>query len=460
MKPRSVLLVVGFMLLLGVGGFVAWKSPWVRSFFARDSDDAAELARAGAAALKNDAPPDAASGSPQWRGAARKGVAPADNFRTDWDKRPPKELWRVPVGGGYGSCAVVGGKLYVQDKHGAGERVLCLDADTGAPVWEFAYDSPPAGNDPSFAIGPRATPTVVGNWVYTVGGAGLMHALEVTDGKPQPRWKHDLLGEFGAPMPQWGVAGSPLVLGDLVIVTPGGKGAAVVAFDRATGAVKWKCGSNPPGYSSAVAAPVGGRDTVFALLGDALLAVDPVAGAVTDSFKWETQFGGNIATPVVVDNEYVFVSAAYGSGCALVRAERAGDAVTLKPVYARRRSGFQAHIATPVYKDKHLFGIDGTRGSGGLKCIEFVTGAPVEDWDVKPARDIKQASLILAGEHLIVQTDRGDLCLVRADPKGYEEVGRVKQVLSGSNNWATPALVNGRLYLRDEKQVVCLDARP
>lgn len=457
MKPRSLLLVAGSLLVLVIGAFLALRSPWVMSLFARDTDSAEEKARAGGAALKNDAPPDAASGSPEWRGAARKGVAPEQKFRTDWDKNPPKEAWRATVGGGYGSCAVVGGKLYVQDKHGAGERVLCLDAESGKPVWEFAYESGPAGNDPSFAIGPRATPTVVGNWVFAVGGAGLVHALEVVDGKPQVRWKHDLQGEFGAPMPQWGFAGSPLVYNDLVIVMPGAKGAAVLAFDRATGATKWKSGSHKPGYSSAVVAPIGGQDTVFAFLGDALLAVRPTDGTVTDTFKFETQFGGNIATPVVVNNEYVFISASYGSGCALVRAEKVGDAVKLKAVYSNRRSGFQAHIATPVYKDKHLFGIDGLRGSGGLKCIEFATGKPVDDWE---ERKIGQASLILAGDHLIVQRDAGELCLVLADPKECKVVARVPGVLTGHNNWATPTLVAGRLYLRDEEKVVCLDVRP
>jgi hypothetical protein len=457
MKPRSLLLVVGVLLVLGIGGFVASRSPWVMSLFSKDTASAEEQSRAAAAALKNDAPPDAASGSPEWRGAARMGVAPEQKFRTDWDKNPPKEAWRATVGGGYGSCAVVGGKLYVQDKHGAGERVLCLDAESGKPVWEFEYASGPAGNDPSFAIGPRATPTVVGNWVFTVGGAGIVHALEVVDGKPQVRWTHDLQKDFGAPMPQWGFAGSPLVYNDLVIVMPGAKGAAVVAFDRSTGETKWKNGSHTPSYSSAVVASVGGQDTVFALLGDALLAVRATDGTITDTFKWETQFGGNIATPVVVDNEYVFISASYGSGCALVRAEKVGDAVKLKPVYSRRRSGFQAHIATPVYKDKHLFGIDGLRGGNGLKCIELASGEPVEDWE---ERKIGQGALILAGEHLIVQRDRGEICLVLADPKECKVVARVPGVLTGNNNWATPALVGGRLYLRDEEKVVCLDVRP
>ena len=457
MKARALVLVLGLTVVLGIGGYAAWRSPWVRSWFARDSEDPAELDRAAKAALPNDEPPDPAGGSPQWRGASRKGVAPAGTFRTDWDKTPPKELWRVPVGGGYGSCSVVGGKLYVQDKQGDTERVVCLDAETGKTVWEYAYDAPQAGKDSTYAIGPRATPTVQGSWVFTVGGSGKLLALETAGTAVKVRWEHDLLSEFGAPLPQWGVACSPLVLGDLVIVQPGGKDAAVVAFDKTSGEVRWKSGSNGPGYSSPVAAPIGGQETVFAFMGDALLAVRPTDGKVTGSFKWATEFSGNIATPLVVD-EYVFISSAYGAGCALLRAEKTGDEVQLVKVYERRRNGFQNHHATSVYKDKHLFGIDGTQGSGGLKCVEFITGKEVPDWN---GRETDQASVILAGDYLILQIARkGDVWLVEANPKEFNLLAKVPKVLSGNNNWATPTLVDGRIYLRDEKQVVCLDVKP
>ncbi|HEY1189955.1 MAG TPA: PQQ-binding-like beta-propeller repeat protein [Gemmata sp.] len=457
MKARAIVLVVGIGTVLGVGGFAAYRSPWVRSLFARSSANPEEVARAKSAKLANHKPADAATGYPQWRGAGRAGVAPAGSFRTDWDRAPPKELWRQAVGGGYGSCAVVGGKLYVQDRQGANERVVCLDAESGKPLWEHAYEAAQAGTDRSYAIGPRATPTVHGNWVFAVGGAGKLIALEVEGTTPAVRWEHDLLAEFRADLPQWGVACSPLLLGELVIVQPGGSGAAVVAFDARTGAVKWKAGSNPPSYSSPVAASVGGLETVFAFLGDALLCVRASDGKVTDSYPWATEFHGNIATPLVVDDEYVFISSAYGMGCALLRAERNGDEVGLVKVYENRRRGFANHHATSVFKDKHLFGVDGTKGERGLKCVEFMTGQEVPDWE---APRIGQASLILAGDHLIAQTATGDVCLIEANPREYALVAKLSKVLSGRNNWATPALANGLLYVRDEEKVICFDVRP
>src|SRR5262245_16196419 len=138
MKARTVVLGIGVLAVLGIGGYAAWQMPWMRSLFMRDSENTEEMARAAEATLSNDKPPEAASGSPQWRGASRKGIAAAGSFRTDWEKTPPKELWRVPIGGGFGSCSVVGGKLYVQDRQDDKDRVVCLDAETGKQVGEQA----------------------------------------------------------------------------------------------------------------------------------------------------------------------------------------------------------------------------------------------------------------------------------------------------------------------------------
>jgi len=456
MRLRAALLVVGILASLGLVGYSAWQSPWIRSWFARDSENKPEMEQLVNAQLPNDAPPEAASGSPRWRGVAGRGVAPAGSFRVDWDSNPPKELWRVKIGGGYGSCSVVGGKLFVQDKQGDNERVVCLDAANGNTVWEYAYPTEQAGRDAGYAIGPRATPTVDGNSVYTTGGAGKLLALEVEGNTAKKRWEHDLLAEFQVPMPQWGVACSPLVYGDLVIMNVGGKDAAVVAFDKTSGEVKWKAGSNPPSYSSPVVAPIGGQDTIFAFLGDDLFAIRPTDGKVTGDFNWPTSHGANIATPIVV-GEYVFISSSYGMGCALLRAEKNGDKVSLVKVYERRGRGYQNHHATSVYKDRHLFGIDGQQGGGGLKCVVFETGNEVKGWD---GSELKQATVILAGDHLIVQTDRGELCLVEANPKQFNLIAKTPKLLSGKNNWATPTLVDGRIYLRDEKNVVCLDVKP
>src|SRR5262249_6419210 len=161
---------------------------------------------------------------------------------------------------------------------------------------------------------PRAPPPTDGNRLYAVGAAGKFVCLELpatAGGKPTIAWEHDLIGEFRASVPQWGVACSPLVEGDLVIVQPGGKDGSGVAFDKASGEVRWKAASNESGYSSPVAATVGGGRVIYAMTGDALLCIRASDGKVLDKQDWMTRFNGNIATPVV-HKEYVFVSSGYG----------------------------------------------------------------------------------------------------------------------------------------------------
>lgn len=456
---RRRLLVTGVLLVLGVGGFAAYQSPWVRSWFGRDADNPEELARLTDAKLTvaPAAPTDA--GWPQWRGPARDGRAPAGPLRTDWDQNPPKPLWTADCGGGYSSLAVVGGKVYTQDRtDDRNERVLCLDAATGEKLWDHAYPADYSGTDRNFATGPRATPAVDGNRVYAVGAAGALRCLEppAAGGSPRVAWQHDLLKEFRADLPRWGVACSPLVDGDLVIVQPGGKDGTVAAFDKATGELRWKTGSNPPGYSSPVAATVGGVRVVFALTGDALLCVRAADGELLDRYRWATQHNGNVATPVVVD-DYVFISSAYQKGCALLRAVPDGGRVKLEEVYARNNRVLRTHHATAVYRDGFLYGFDGdTRAA--FRCVDFRRGVEQPDWD-PVGMEHDKGTLILADRHLVVLTESGDLVLVEATPEAFRLVARVKKVLAAGNIWALPVLVDGRLYLRDGEKVVCLDVK-
>src|SRR5262249_56330531 len=146
-----------------------------------------------------------------------EGRAPGGPFRTDWDKTPPKQLWKADCGGGYSSLAVVGGKVYTQDRQGDTERVIGIDAETGNLLWDHAYSADYSGLRSGYAGGPRATPTIDGNRLYAVGAAGKFVCLELpatAGGKPTIAWEHDLIGEFRASVPQWGVACSPLVEGD------------------------------------------------------------------------------------------------------------------------------------------------------------------------------------------------------------------------------------------------------
>jgi outer membrane protein assembly factor BamB len=334
--------------------------------------------------------------------------------------------------------------------------VICIDATGEKPqlAWEHAYDADYSKIRGGYTAGPRATPTVNGDRVYAVGAVGKFVCLDAATGKPH--WEHDFTSQFEAAVPQWGFAGSPLIEGDLVIVQPGGKKGAVAAFDKTTGERRWAIGENPAGYSSPVAATTAGKRMIYAFTGDALLAIG-TNGTIYDSYSWKTEHGGNIATPLVID-DYIFISSAYQQGCALLRAEERGSGVRFVQVYARRGRAYQNHHCTSVFKDRKLYGFDGMASSARLKCVDFESGKINEDWEADGVAT-GSGTLILAGNHLVIQGERGDLYLVEATPEEFRLVAKVPKVLSGNSNWATPTLVDGRLYLRDETKVVCYDVR-
>jgi len=451
MPTRRVVLILGLIAFFVSTGYLAYRSQWVRNLFARDVENPAEMSKLAGTKLEVAAVAESTSGWPQWRGPMRDGRAPAGPIRTDWDKRPPTLLWSAPCGQGYSSLAVVSGKVYTQDRQGGNERVICLNASDGKLLWEYSYPCDPAGKDRNFSSGPRATPAMQGDLLYAVGGAGTFLCLEIPSGPATPklRWQHNLLQEFNAKMPQWGIASSPLIEGNLAIVQPGGENGSVAAFDKLTGELIWKAGNKPSGYSSPVAATIGGKRAIFALTSNALLSI-AADGKIEDSYTWVTQFDGNIATPLIVD-DYVFISAAYGHGCALLRAQRTEDGVRLIEVYARRLRGMKNHHSTSVYKDRYIYGFDGER-VGRLKCIELNTGIEKADWE---SSGMEMGSLILTDNHLIIQTQGGELCLVEATPVEFRLVAKIPKVLNGNQNWSSPTLVDGRLYLRDEEKVVC-----
>jgi outer membrane protein assembly factor BamB len=459
LRSRRLLLSIGIVALLGVTGYLAFRSSWVRGWFAADCENPAEVARL--AEKKIDLSPIAPPGEgwPQWRGPLRDGRAPAGPLRTNWDQKPPLKLWSTPCGGGYSSPVVAGGQVFTQDREEGKERVICVDAESGSLLWAYSYVAEAAGKDGQYATGPRATPTLDGNRLYCVGGAGKFLCLEKPAKKgeqPVLCWQHDLLSEFGGVMPQWGVACSPVIVWDLVIVQPGGTRGSVAAFDRTTGEVRWRAGANPAGYSSPVAATIEGLPVVFALTGDALLAIT-LDGKVTDTYDWKPRPEVNAVTPLVVE-DYVFISSAYGYGSALVRATRKGDGVRFVPVYTRPgHKNYQNQFSTSVYFDRHLYGFNGTTSSARLSCMDFDSGHVRPEW---AETEIGMGTLILADRYLIIQTERGQIALVEARPDTFRLVSEPLKVLSGKNNWATPALVDGRLYLRDEQQVVCYDVRP
>jgi outer membrane protein assembly factor BamB len=343
----------------------------------------------------------------------------------------------------------VGDAIYTQDFHDGQERVLCLNADDGKPRWKHAheYSVDYTGMDRNYAKGPRATPTVHQGRIYTVGATGQFFCLEDRDEQPRVLWQKDLLAEFEAPLPRWGIACSPLVEGDLVIVQPGGKKGTVVAFNRKSGELAWAALKEETGYSSPMAATIAGVRQIVALTGSRLVGLAVDDGQLLWSFDFPTQFNGNIATPIIV-GDTVFISASYGTGCALVKITKEVTGLEARPVFRKKRL-MRTHHMTCVFQDGFVYGCDDMRGD--LTCLDLQN--PHEP--VWSTQRTGKGSLILAEGHLIEQSQDGVLSLVEATPAGFRPKGKL-EVLTGGDCWSLPALSRGRLYVRDHEKVVCL----
>jgi outer membrane protein assembly factor BamB len=446
---RRTVLALALLIAVGVTAYlvVTRMNP---ALFDREAENPTELVVLKSAPLPA-AEANAAGGWPQYLGPNRDGHAPPGPLRTDWDTNPPKEVWSVPCGGGYSTPAVVGGRVYLTDRQGDTERVLCLDAADGRTVWTHDYLAKYTGI--GYESGPRGTPTVHDGKVYTFGATGRLTCLTTAG---QPVWSRDVPAEYAAPTPTWGFACSPLVEGGLVVVQVGGKKGSVVAFDKLTGEPKWAADRDPNSYSSPVAATVAGVRQLVAATGESVIGLDPDDGRVLWRHPFATSFGANNASPVVV-GDYVFMSAGYAKGCVLLRLAKAGDTVMAEQVYFRKARVMRNHHSNSVYRDGYLYGYD----EDTLRCVDLRKGETVEEWVAKDAdgNRLAKGSVILAGDKLIGLTQTGTLFLADADPAEFKFRGKVEGVLAGSDCWASPVLVDGRIYLRDHTKVMCLDVR-
>jgi outer membrane protein assembly factor BamB len=389
----------------------------------------------------------AAADWPQFHGPGRDNQSPEIGLAWAWPAGGPPVAWSKDVGQGWAGPVVAGGKLILFHRVGAEEKVEALDPATGKAVWAFAYRAK-YRDDFGMDEGPRATPTVSGDAVFTLGANGDLHAIELASGKA--RWHRTLLADYGADKGFFGVAGSPLVAAGKVIVNVGAKGAGVVAFDAATGKEVWKATDDAAGYSSPVLAQLDGKATAVVLTRDGLVGLDPATGAVrfTHPFKPRIRESVNAATPLVKDGE-VFLTVSYGLGAALLRPKGAD----VEEVWANDKS-LSCQYNTPVRVGEYLYGAHG-RADGApaeLRCVEWKTGTV--KWG-QPR--FGPAALIAVDGGLLALTERGELVRFDASAAGYAERGRA--AVLGSPTRAAPALADGRFFARDGTKLVCVSLK-
>jgi outer membrane protein assembly factor BamB len=381
---------------------------------------------------------------PQFLGPTRDGHSPETGLNWEWAKGGPPVLWAIDVGSGWAGPAVAGDRLILFHRMKDEEVVACLDPATGKEKWAFRYRAK-YRDAFRFDDGPRGTPLIAGDRVFTLGANGDLHALELATGKPL--WHRDLAADYKFPKGFFGVACSPLLAGGKLLVNVGAKGAGIVGFDPATGAEAWKATDDTASYSSPTVATIGGKPLAVFLTRSGLVALDPVTGAVRYTHPWRPIINEsvNAATPLVWNDE-IFLTISYGTGAILLRAK----GTELEEVWSNDKS-LSCHYNTPVRVGEYLYGVHGRQEGGAamLRCVEWKTGTV--KWSV-PRFGV--ASLTAVDGGLLALTEGGELVRFDAAPDAYKERGRAK-VLTPEVR-AAPALAGGRLFARDGGKLVCV----
>ena len=384
---------------------------------------------------------------PQLLGPQRDGIYSGPPPAKVWPKEGPPVVWKREVGAGFAGPAVSGERLLLFHRVDDRAAVECLDARTGQSKWKAGYATD-YSDDFGFDNGPRATPTIADGRVFTFGAEGRLSCWKLETGEAV--WNVDAVKEFGSRKGFFGRAAAPLVEGGVVIFLPGGReGAGVVALDVATGKLRWKATSDEASYASPTVATIQARRILFALTREALVGLQPTDGHLLFRHPWRPRESASVsaATPVVVD-DLIFLSACYGAGASLLRFKESGP----EELWSRD-DALSNHYATSVPHRGFLYGWHGRQEQGcELRCVELKSGKV--RWSES---SLKAGSVTLAGDELLLLTERGLLLRAPASPEGFKPTARV-QVLP-SDVRASPALANGFFFARSKAQLICLDLR-
>ncbi|MHA3774038.1 PQQ-binding-like beta-propeller repeat protein [Verrucomicrobiota bacterium sgz303538] len=392
---------------------------------------------------------------PQWRGPERTGHVPAGELVPSTLPSEPKIVWRVPIGEGFASPVVAGGKVFYLDNKDGQEVAHAADASTGRELWQATIFS---SHKDGFGTGPRCTPVVDGDRVYVQSAKGEFQCLAVADGKV--KWRTNFVTDFGAiyigekgkaaGASRHGAAGAPIIDGDNVIVQVGSsQGASLVAFNKATGEVVWKSQNDQTSYSPPILATIAGTRQLIAFTAEALIGLDPRNGNLLWRAPLKTALGRHVTTPIVWKN--LVIVASHQIGLVAMRIAAAGGAFTATEAWVNKSAAM--NFSSPVLVGDYLYGLGPSRN---VMCIAAESGQPA--WEqtglVQTSPDRAEAAFMVMGKNVLLLSDSGELVMFATDPQSYREIGR-SQVCG--NTWCNPAYVNGRLYLRDARELLCVE---
>ena len=382
---------------------------------------------------------------PQFLGPTRDNVSPETNLSLSWPKEGPAILWKAKVGEGWSSPVVAGNHVVLFHRVADREVLDCWLTTNGAKLWSTDYPAT-YRDDFGFESGPRATPAIAAQRVFTFGADGMLNAWHLTNGANL--WRVDTRKQFHSDKGFFGIACSPLVERGAVMLNIGGPGAGVVAFDQATGKILWQTTSEEASYASPVAATIGGQRRIFVFTRKNLLALDG-EGKMLWQFPWTPRIEASVSatTPLVIGDQ-VFLTASYGAGAALLRVAGA------KPETVWSGDDIlSSHFSPVVHERGFLYGFDGRQEQRcRLRCVELATGK------VRWSEDrFGAGSILVVGRRLLILTERGELIFAPASPEKFAPAARA-QIL-GANLRAHPALADGIFFARDQGQLIAVDLR-
>jgi len=400
---------------------------------------------------------------PQWRGPQRNGVWRETGLVDKFADKQLKLKWKAPIASGYSGPTVAAGRVFVTDRlvePKQVERVHCFDAESGGPLWSHSYDC--EYKDVGYTAGPRASVTIDDGRAYSLGSMGHLLCLDAASGKVL--WKKDCQTEYKIRMPIWGIAASPLVDGDLVIVQIGGQGACLVAFDKRTGQEQWKALDDNASYSAPIIIQQAGKTVMICWTGDSIVGMNAQTGQV----YWRAPFKPakmviNIATPVLEKSRLFFTSFYDGS----IMLELDAGKLAYRELW--RRSGrdelhtdsLHSIISTPYLEGDFVYGVD---SYGEFRCLDAATGDRLwESLEPTPKSRWSTIHMVKNADRMWMFNERGELLIARISPQGYEELSRAKLIAPtrvqlgqrGGVCWSHPAYANRHVLVRNDEELVC-----
>jgi outer membrane protein assembly factor BamB len=381
----------------------------------------------------------------QWGGPARDFRAPSTELAPSWPEDGPTTLWSRSLGDGFSSILAENGRLYTMRREGDYESVVSLASSTGETLWEHRYESVYMGMS-GYGTGPRSTPLIVGDRLFTVGANGRMLALDKQTGAEL--WNRDLWGlEFDGTRLSHGYSSSPVAYEESVIIPVGGQGASLVAFDQATGEVLWKAHNFRNSYSSPAILEIAGETQVVVFMAEQVIGVDPATGELRWQFPHANQWGTNITPPTLIDEDTLFISSPQ-AGARGLKLTRAGNAIEVEQLWATRRVQF--YHAAAVRQGDWIYGSTGTTTPAFMTAINIRTGEI--GWKL---RGFAKANCVGVDDKLVILDEDGTLYLATASPEKL--VVHAKTQLLDRVAWTVPTIVGKTMYVRDRQQILAVD---